>query len=81
MDLGLVQGEAIAQAMMQRGIAAGAGMYLGTAVAINVATTIYDSYQLSDGSLEDFSNIYTQKVNEIEMNGVGDYINLGFYMY
>ncbi|AJI63602.1 hypothetical protein B342_06975 [Francisella tularensis subsp. tularensis 80700103] len=49
-------------------------MYLGTAVAINVATTMYDSYQQSDGSLEDFSNIYTQKVNEIEMNGVGDYI-------
>ncbi|ABI82969.1 hypothetical protein CH68_1207 [Francisella tularensis subsp. holarctica] len=49
-------------------------MYLGTAVAINVATTMYDSYQQSDGSLEDFSNIYTQKVNEIEMNGVGNYI-------
>ncbi|MDE4947035.1 thrombospondin, partial [Francisella tularensis subsp. holarctica] len=72
--MGLVQGEAIAQAMMQRGIAAGACMYLGTAVAINVATTMYDSYQQRDGSLEDFSNIYTQKVNEIEMNGVGTYI-------
>ncbi|MDE4978009.1 hypothetical protein NAI52_09345, partial [Francisella tularensis subsp. holarctica] len=49
-------------------------MYLGTAVAINVATTMYDYYQQSDGSLEDFSNIYTQKVNEIEMIGVGNYI-------
>ncbi|MDE4969939.1 hypothetical protein [Francisella tularensis] len=48
MDLGLVQGEAIAHAMMQRGIAAGASMYLGKAVAKNVATTMYDSYQQSD---------------------------------
>ncbi|MDE4946887.1 thrombospondin, partial [Francisella tularensis subsp. holarctica] len=74
MDLGLVQGEAIAHAMIQIVIAAGSSMYLGKAVAINVATTMYDSYQQSYGSLVDFSNIYTQKVNEIEMNGVFNYI-------
>ncbi|MDE4994456.1 hypothetical protein NAH09_09955, partial [Francisella tularensis subsp. holarctica] len=46
----------------------------GTAVAINLATKNYDSYQKSDVSLEDISNIYTQQEHEIDMNGVGKYI-------